>query len=237
MSNTPLSPALYVIATPIGNLGDVTLRSLDIMRQVAVVYAEDTRVSAVLLRKYDITTPLRSYREAMPRERLDKVIEEICQLVAQGKSVALLSDAGTPGISDPGDYLVRRVRGAGFSVIPIPGASALTTLLSAAGAGVQHPLFEGFLPHKKGRQTRLQQLKSGLENGTMDGIVLFESPERILKLIDELQTWEIPLHAVFGRELTKQFEEIIAANLIELRAELASRPKVKGECVLLITNA
>jgi 16S rRNA (cytidine1402-2'-O)-methyltransferase len=236
MSNI-LIPALYVVATPIGNLGDVTVRALDVLRGVDLVYAEDTRVSRVLLQKYEITTPLRSYREAMPRAQLDRVIVEICAELAVGKRIAFVSDAGTPGISDPGDYLVRRVREAGHTVVPIPGASALAALLSVAGTGCQHPLFEGFLPHKKGRQTRLQQLQSGLANGIMDGIVLYESPERILKLIDELLLWEISISAVLGRELTKQFEEIIAAPLEDLRTELANRSRIKGECVLLITHA
>jgi 16S rRNA (cytidine1402-2'-O)-methyltransferase len=225
---------LYVVATPIGNLGDVTLRALDTLREVAVVYAEDTRVTKKLLDRYEIVTPLRSYREAQPRPQLERTIAEISALLSEGKSVAFCSDAGTPGVSDPGDYLVRRMREAGHEIIPIPGASALAAILSVAGAGVQHPLFEGFLPHKKGRQTRLGHLSTALAAGHTDGIIFYESPERTLRLLDELLEWKQELSVCLGRELTKQFEEVLAGSLMDIKQELSSRPSIKGEVVLLV---
>lgn len=226
---------LYMVATPIGNLGDVTLRALETLRGVAFVYAEDTRVTRKLLDRYEIVTPLRSYREAQPRHQLEKTFTEIVTLLNQGNDLAFCSDAGTPGVSDPGDYLVRRVREAGHEVVPIPGASALATILSVSGLGVQHPLFEGFLPHKKGRQTRLKQLCDGLMTGTTDGVVFYESPERITRLLDELLEWNQPLTVCLGRELTKQFEEVLSGPILDVQKELAGR-KIKGEIVLLITH-
>jgi 16S rRNA (cytidine1402-2'-O)-methyltransferase len=225
---------LYITATPIGNLGDVTLRALDTLREVAFVYAEDTRVTKKLLDRYDIKTPLRSYREMQPRPQLERSITDIIDLLYKGESVAFCSDAGTPGISDPGDYLVRRVREAGHDIVTIPGASALAALLSVAGQGVQHPLFEGFLPHKKGRQTRLKQLSEALSHGYTDGIVFYESPERTIKLLTELVEWNQELTICLGRELTKQFEEVITGTLAEVTEELASRKQIKGEVVLLV---
>lgn len=225
---------LYVVATPIGNLGDVTLRALETLRQVATVFAEDTRVTKRLLERYEIVTPLLSYREAQPRPLLEKTITQVIALLDSGKDVAFCSDAGTPGVSDPGDFLVRRIREAGHQAVPIPGASALAAILSVAGAGVQHPLFEGFLPHKKGRQTRLGQLGAALAAGHTDGIVFYESPERTIKLLDELVEWKQDLHVVVGRELTKQFEEVLTGSLSDIRQQFASRPSIKGEVVLLV---
>lgn len=229
-----LESSLSIVATPIGNLGDVTLRALETLRQVDVVYAEDTRVTKKLLDRYEIMTTLRSYREAQPRPRLERTVTEVIELLDQGKRVAFCSDAGTPGVSDPGDFLVRRVREAGHTVIPLPGASALAAILSVAGAGVQHPLFEGFLPHKKGRQSRLKQLEAALTSGATDGIVIYESPERTLKLLSELLEWKQPLSLVVGRELTKQFEEVLTGSLPDIYQTLSARPQVKGEVVLLI---
>ncbi len=228
---------LFIVATPIGNLGDVTLRALETLKSVEVVYAEDTRVTKKLLYRYEIKTVLRSYREAQPRPQLEKTILELVTFLEQGKCVAFCSDAGTPGVSDPGDYLVRRVREAGHNVVVIPGTSALACILSVAGLGVQHPLFEGFLPHKKGRQTRLKQLCDGLMTGVTGGVVFYESPERTIKLLDELLEWKQELKVCLGRELTKQFEEVLVGSVMDIRTELASRKQIKGEVVLLVTNA
>lgn len=228
---------LYVVATPIGNLKDITLRALEVLKAVSVIYAEDTRVTKKLLDTYKIMTPLRSYREMMPREQLDGVQAGIINQLNEGYDLALCTDAGTPGVSDPGDYLVSKVRAAGHEIVPIPGVSALATLLSVAGLAVQHPLFEGFLPHKKGRQTRLIQLGQALQSGAADGIVFYESPERTLRLLDELLEWNQSLTVCVGRELTKHFEEILVGSLSEVREKLAERTSIKGEITLLVTHA
>ncbi|HSI20192.1 MAG TPA: 16S rRNA (cytidine(1402)-2'-O)-methyltransferase [Verrucomicrobiae bacterium] len=227
---------LHIVSTPIGNMGDITLRALETLKEVEFVYAEDTRVTRKVLSRYDIHTPLRSYREMQPRPALERTIQEIITLLHEGKALAYTSDAGTPGVSDPGDYLVRRVREAGFEVVTVPGASALAAIMSVSGLGCQHPLFEGFLPHKKGRQTRLKELAGGLQQGIMDGVVFYESPERILRLFAELLEWNQPLSVCVGRELTKQFEEVVTGSLEEVQQEFAARPTIKGEIVLLVTT-
>lgn len=232
-----MSSTLFIVATPIGNLGDVTLRSLEVLKSVAMVYAEDTRVTRKLFQRHSIETPLRSYREAQSRSSLEQTIQSVIELLHSGKDIAYVSDAGTPGVSDPGDYLVRRVREAGYIVLPIPGASALPAILSISGLGVQHPLFEGFLPHKKGRQTRLKHLSEALRQDLTDGVVFYESPERILKLCAELLEWEQSLMVCVGRELTKQFEEVLVGPLPEVHETLAARASQKGEFVILVTNA
>ncbi len=228
--------ALYIVGTPIGNLQDITLRALQVLAEVSVVYAEDTRVSGVLLHRHDIKTPLKSYREAAPRPQVERTIDGIISSLARGESVAYISDAGTPGVSDPGDYLVKRVVEAGHLVVPIPGPSALASLLSVAGLGVQHPLFVGFLPRKKGKETLLKGLEQTLKVGVVDGIVLYESPERLASLCDALLQWDLSLKVCIGRELTKKFEEIIRGPLEEVRAELAGRT-IKGEISVLVTLA
>lgn len=226
---------LVIVATPIGNMGDLTIRAIEMLQAANIIYAEDTRVTAGLLARYQLKTPLRSYREATDRARLDATVAEVCSHLEQGELVAYVSDAGTPGISDPGDYLVARVIERGFRVVPIPGASALTAILSVAGLGVQHPLFEGFLPHKKGRQTRLTTLRKALLSDLTDGVVFYESPHRIQKLLSELVEWgEVRL--CVGRELTKQFEEIIRGTPTEVSTHLAAMPAIKGEFVLIVTN-
>lgn len=226
---------LYVVATPLGNLGDITERALSTLKTVDAMYAEDTRVTRVLCQRYAITAPLLSYREAAPRPKVEQTIQEITDRLARGESVAYVSDAGTPGVSDPGDYLVRRVRAAGYPVVPIPGPSALSALLSVGGLGVQRPLFIGFLPHKKGRETMLRQMETTLQAGLADGLVLFESPNRLLKLLERLDSWDVPVRVCIGRELTKLHEEIKVGTPAELADHFGKSP-VKGECVLLISS-
>jgi 16S rRNA (cytidine1402-2'-O)-methyltransferase len=225
---------LYIVATPIGNLGDITLRGLDILKNVDFTYAEDTRVTRKLFNKYEIKVPLRSYREAASPVQLARTVSEVVQLLTEGKTVAYVSDAGTPAISDPGSYLVQQVEDSGFRAVPVPGASALTGLLSVSGLPIQRPLFVGFLPKKKGHQTLMKQLLAVLGTGVADTIVLYESPERILKLLAELLEWKLPLVLCLGRELTKQHEEILRGSVEELTAELSSRQSIKGEITLLI---
>lgn len=236
MHNITQPGSLYIVATPIGNLGDITQRALAVLAAVDGIYAEDTRVSQKILERYGIKNQLRSYREAAPHNVLERLISEIEFRLGQGESLALLSDAGTPGVSDPGRYLVKRLREAGFAVVPLPGPSALTALLSATGLAVQRPLFVGFLPKKKGHQTLMGQLAAGLKEGVFDGIVFYESPERILKLLQELQTWNIDLSVCLGRELTKLHEEILEGPLPEIYTTLTSRASIKGEIVLLIAR-
>jgi len=226
---------LYIVATPIGNLQDITLRALEVLGGVDAVYAEDTRVSRVLLNRYDIKKPLRSYREAADTSTVQKMQREILDRLRRGESVAYVSDAGTPGVSDPGNYLVDKVAEAGFSVVPIPGASALSTVVSIAGVPVSRPLFVGFLPKKKGHQTLMGKLRLALEEGIADSLVFYESPERAVKLLRELSEWGLPLRGCVARELTKMHEEILRGSLPELLSNLEGRPSQKGEFVILIS--
>lgn len=225
---------LYIVGTPIGNLADITLRALETLKGVTAIYAEDTRVSQKLLQRYEIKKPLHSFREAAPAAVVEKTVQAMVFQLKSGESLAYLSDAGTPGVSDPGSYLVKLVGEAGCPVVPIPGPSAFTALLSVAGAPITRPLFVGFLPKKKGHQTLMKNLETGLRSGVADGLVFYESPERVIRLLQELQSWKLPLVVCLGRELTKQFEEILQGNLDEVLAQLVKRPHIKGECSLLV---
>lgn len=216
--------ALYLVATPIGNLGDMTYRAVHILQQVDVIAAEDTRTSSVLLNHYQIKTPTRSYHSYnIPRET-----PKLIGLLQEGRSVALISDAGTPGISDPGYHLVQACVQNQIRVIPVPGASAIITALIASGLPSHRFVFEGFLPQKKGRKKRLDQLAE--EERT---IILYESPHRILKTTRELYERLGERPCVMARELTKKFEEFFRGTLGELIKYLESKP-IKGEIVLLI---
>lgn len=216
--------ALYVVATPIGNLNDFTYRAKYILSQVDYIAAEDTRTSGVLLRHYGIKTKLRSYHSYNIKTETPKIIE----LLLQEKSVALISDAGTPGISDPGYQLVQACIKHNISTIPIPGVSALTAALPVSGLPINRFVFEGFLPTKKGRKTRLEFLSH--EDRT---IVIYESPHRINRTINDLILQFGNRQVVMARELTKKFEEIFRGTLSELKAGL-DKKKPKGEIVLLI---
>jgi 16S rRNA (cytidine1402-2'-O)-methyltransferase len=228
-----LIPALYVVATPIGNLQDITLRAIQVLGHASVVFAEDTRVTRVLLDRHGISVPLQSYREAAPRPVVERTIQDVISRIQRGEVVAYVSDAGTPGVSDPGDYLVKKVREAGCAVVPIPGASALAAIVSVAGLGVQRPLFIGFLPRKKGKETMLKKLAEGLKADFYDGIVMYESPERVVSLLRSLGEWDLDLRICLGRELTKKFEQVISGNLQEVLLEL-EKNTVRGEVSLLI---
>ncbi len=225
---------LYIVATPIGNMEDITLRALEVLKNVNVIYAEDTRVFQKLLVRYEFTKPLRSFREAASANQVERTIKEVCDHLYEGETVAYVSDAGTPGISDPGSFLVRKVVEAGFKVLPLPGPSSLTALLSASGFPVQRPLFVGFLPKKKGHQTLMKQLREVLVNETVDTLVFYESPERILKLLLELLEWGVELQVCLGRELTKMHEEIVRGSVGEVYEALKIRPSIKGEITLAI---
>lgn len=216
--------ALFILATPIGNLEDITLRALRTLKEADVIYAEDTRVTAKLLARYDIQKPVFRLDEA--KEAL-KAKEVIARLEA-GESVVYVSDAGTPGISDPGARLVRAVRDAGHSATAIPGPSALTAALSIAGISGHEFVFAGFLPHKKGRQTALKGISQEKR-----AVVMYESPHRILKLLEELEILG-ERRIVVARELTKIHEEVLSGSAYELRMRLETSGTARGEFVVIV---
>ncbi|MBU1397114.1 MAG: 16S rRNA (cytidine(1402)-2'-O)-methyltransferase [Gammaproteobacteria bacterium] len=226
--HTRLPPALYVVATPIGNLGDITLRALDTLKCVDRVAAEDTRVSGQLLAHFDIKKPLTSIREHNEREAANKVIEWI----AAGEAVAYVSDAGTPAVSDPGARLVAAVRAAGQTVVPIPGVSAVTTALSAAGIESGSWLFHGFLPPKTGARCAQLQTLAALPCS----LVFYEAPHRIEEtLADMAAVLDGARPVTLARELTKRFESIVTLPLADAPAWLAADPNhVRGEFVVIV---
>jgi 16S rRNA (cytidine1402-2'-O)-methyltransferase len=218
---------LYVVATPIGNLEDVSLRALRVLREVALIAAEDTRRTRVLLAKYGIATPLVSYFE---HNKLRRGPELVGRLQA-GTAIALVTDAGTPGISDPGFHLVRLAREAGIPVVPVPGPSAVVTALSAAGIPGDRFVFEGFLPAKPGRRrARLRELAA-----LGRPVVVYESPHRIRATLEAVAEVFGSAEVVVARELTKQFEEFRRGPAAELLAGLPAEG-LRGE-ITLIVNA
>ncbi len=222
---------LYIVATPIGNLGDLTPRAVDILNQVDCIAAEDTRHSAGLLRHFSVTTPLFSLHEHNERERSGVLLERL----QQGESIALISDAGTPLISDPGYVLVRDAQLAGLKVVPVPGPSALIAALSASGLPTDRFCFEGFLPAKSG--PRLKQLEALRDESRT--LVFYESPHRIVdSLADMVTAFGAEREAVLARELTKTFETIRHATLGELAQwVVGDANQQKGEFVLLLHGA
>lgn len=219
---------LYIVGTPIGNLGDITYRAVETLKNVDVVAAEDTRHTLQLLTHLEIRKPLISCRAQNEKIAAQKII----QLMDEGKNIAFASDAGTPGISDPGAILAGLIRKAGHSVVPIPGPSAFATLASVAGAGGKTLIFEGFLSPKPGkRRSRLKELLS-----TEDAIVLYESPFRIVKLLTDIADIDNNRRVVVGRELTKLHEEIVEGTAAELRDDFTSRASIKGEFAVFISG-
>lgn len=219
---------LYIVGTPIGNLGDITYRAVETLKNVDVVAAEDTRHTLQLLTHLEIRKPLISCRAQNEKIAAQKII----QLMDEGKNIAFASDAGTPGISDPGAILAGLVRKAGHSVVPIPGPSAFATLASVAGAGGKTLIFEGFLSPKPGKRcSRLKELLS-----TEDAIVLYESPFRIVKLLTDIADIDNNRRVVVGRELTKLHEEIVEGTAAELRDDFTSRASIKGEFAVFISG-
>lgn len=216
---------LYIAATPIGNLEDITLRCLRILEEVDLIAAEDTRHTRKLLSHYKIQTPLISYYREKEAQRSHQLIQRLLA----GESIALVSDAGTPGISDPGAILVTEARKAGIAIVPLPGASALTTALSAAG--LSHPtfLFLGFPPAKKSKR---RALLTSLCDTTWP-IVFYESPRRIQSLLSDILRIMGDRQAFWGRELTKTYEDLQAGRVSTL-LELSSQDKNRGEFVLVI---
>jgi 16S rRNA (cytidine1402-2'-O)-methyltransferase len=218
---------LYLVPTPIGNLEDITLRALRILKEVPLILAEDTRTSRRLLDHYGISTPLRAFHAHNEHTVVDRIVAEL----AAGATMALVSDAGTPGISDPGFLLVRACVQAGVRVECLPGPTAFVPALVASGLPCDAFQFDGFLPHKKGRQTRLKYLAE-----LPHTFVLYESPYRLVKCLGELITVCGPdRRACVARELSKMFEEIKTASLQELLAHFSAK-EVKGEIVLVVAG-
>ncbi|THH37848.1 16S rRNA (cytidine(1402)-2'-O)-methyltransferase [Neolewinella litorea] len=219
---------LYLIPTPIGNREDITARAQRLLGEVDLVLAEDTRTSRPLLQHYGIETPLRAYHAHNEHALVEQLVTEL----KNGSTYALITDAGTPGISDPGFLLVRACREAGIAVSCLPGPVAFVPALAASGIPSDRFHFEGFLPKKKGRLTRLLYLAE-LPNT----FVLYESPHRIAKLLAQLEEHCGPDRlGCVAREISKRFEEITTAPLSELRADYAARPKVKGEIVVVVAG-
>lgn len=219
---------LYVVATPIGNLQDITLRALETLKKADVIACEDTRHSLKLLNHFGIRKPLVSchgYNEERSAQR-------IVGLLAEGKEVAYVSDAGTPSVSDPGSRLVRFVKEAGHGVVPIPGASAFASLVSVAGFPDKTVTFEGFLSPKPGRRkSRLRELLDREE-----AFLLYESPHRILKLLQDVADLEKDRLVLAGREMTKEFEEFLEGTAGEILEILKIRDSVKGEISVLVSG-
>ncbi len=225
---------LSVIATPIGNLEDITLRAIRALKEADLVLCEDTRVTRTLLSHYGIATPTESYHAQSKLSKTDRILA----LLAEGKNLALVSDAGTPGISDPGIELVRKIRAElpDVSIVAIPGASALTAALSIAGIPAADFLFLGFLPHKKGRETLFREISASDR-----AVVFYESPHRILRTLASLRghfaAAGIPARPVtIARELTKIYEEVRTGTPEELLKLLEEKPeKVRGEFVVIVS--
>jgi 16S rRNA (cytidine1402-2'-O)-methyltransferase len=218
---------LYVVSTPIGNLGDITLRALEVLKGVDLVAAEDTRTTGNLLRHFGIDRPLVSFHSHNETRRAEGLVRELCG----GKSVALATDAGTPGVSDPAFALVREAVAAGVPVVPVPGASALLAALVVSGLPTDRFVFEGFLPTKKGRRSKLERLRA--EERT---VVIYESPFRVERTLRDLLEAVGDRPAVLARELTKKFEEVRRGSLSELLAGVRRRAP-KGECVIMVAGA
>jgi 16S rRNA (cytidine1402-2'-O)-methyltransferase len=225
----PLAPGLYLVATPIGNLGDITLRALDVLRGVNRIACEDTRQTQKLLNHFGIATPTISCHEHNERERA----EELIGAIKAGERVAMVSDAGMPGISDPGTWLATEAIAAGVPVIPIPGANAGLSALVASGLPTGEFHFIGFLPEKAGaRRTRLEELAGDAAKVTL---IFYEAPHRILETLADLEAvWGAGLRVVAARELTKIHEEFLRGTVAEVRQELAGRDRVRGEFTLLV---
>ena len=220
--------SLYVVGTPIGNLGDITIRALEIFKTVNAIACEDTRHTLGLLTHFEIRKPLISCRAQNEADAAQKIIA----LLAEGKDVAYASDAGTPALSDPGAVLVKLVREAGYPVVPIPGASAFVVMVSIAGTGDSSVLFEGFLSPKQGRRKRRLQELFGMQTG----FVLYESPFRIIKLLQDIADIDNERLVVVGRELTKLHEEILSGSVSDILHTLQERQSIKGEFSVFVSG-
>jgi 16S rRNA (cytidine1402-2'-O)-methyltransferase len=226
-----LAPGLYLVATPIGNLGDITLRALDVLKHADRIACEDTRQTQKLLNHFAIVTPTVSYHQHNERQRSTELIDAL----KAGARIAVVSDAGIPGISDPGSWLVNAAIAAGVPVIPIPGANAALSALIASGLSTEQFHFIGFLPEKAGaRRTRLEDLATQTRDSAQT-IIFYEAPHRITETLADLESVFGPaLRVVAARELTKLHEEFLRGTVAEIRQNLNARDRIRGEFVLLI---
>jgi len=231
----------YVVATPIGNMGDITLRAIETLKEVDLILCEDTRETKKILNKYSINTPTMSYHSQSKLNKIDKIFE----LLEEGKNLALVSDAGTPTISDPGAMLISQIKerfnmstnsaiaenvNMSVDVIPIPGATAVITALSASGLPTHEFTFLGFLPHKKGRETLFKEIAESKRT-----MVFYESPHRILKTLESLQKFCPNKKVCIAREITKIYEEFKTGSPAELLKYLTKNPiKQKGEFTVIV---
>jgi 16S rRNA (cytidine1402-2'-O)-methyltransferase len=215
---------VFLVSTPIGNLGDITYRAVEILKSVPLIAAEDTRKTKILLSHFNISVPTISYYEHNHFSRIDNILKHLMD----GQDIAVVTDAGTPGISDPAYKLVREAINIGAEIESIPGASSVLAALVSSGLPTDRFIFEGFLPPKKGRKKRLQVLKE--ESAT---IIFFESPKRISRTLSDVLSILGDRPAVVCRELTKMHEEIIRGTVSELSAYFSKR-EARGECVLLV---
>ena len=223
----------YVVATPIGNMGDITLRAIEVLQSVDLILCEDTRTTKHLLDKYNISKPTMSYHAQSKLAKVDKIFE----LLSEGKNLALVSDAGTPGISDPGALLVSKIKEKygkeEVEVIPIPGATALITALSGSGLPTHEFTFLGFLPHKKGRETLFKEIRDSKRT-----MVFYESPHRILKTLESLVKFcpkENQKKVCVARELTKIYEEFVTGTPAEVLEYFnKNKDKQRGEFTVIV---
>ena len=228
MDDTSDTGTLYIVATPLGNLQDITLRALDTLKSVNIIACEDTRRTSILLRHFGITgQKLVSYHAFNE----NKAIQGILDRLDGGLDVAVITDAGTPAISDPGYALVRAAYESDIQVIPVPGPSAVTTALSVCPLPVHNFFFAGFLPHKKGRKSKLEFLAS-----LQSTVVFYESPFRILKLLQETEEYFPGASVFIARELTKMYEEFVCGSPSELCRHF-TQTKIKGEFVVVVSPA
>lgn len=222
---------LYLVPTPIGNLEDVTLRAIRVLKEVDLILAEDTRITKRLLSKYEIETALTAFHSHNEHKRLDKIVEEL----TAGKEMALVSDAGSPGISDPGFLLTRAAIAAGVEVTSLPGPTALIPAIVMSGIPCDRFHFEGFLPQKKGKMTRIKYLL-GLDNP----FILYESPYRVIKTLSKIKELhsseglQSKINVCVAREISKIHEECIRGTVDEVIAALEAKPAVKGEIVIVV---
>lgn len=222
---------LYIVATPIGNLEDITLRAIRILKEVNLILCEDTRMTKRLLQKYGIETPTMSYHAQSKLSKVEKIIE----LLEGGRNLALVSDAGTPTISDPGVLLVSQIKekfGGNISIVPVPGPSAVISALSASGVPASEFVFLGFLPHKKGRETLFKEIAE-----TKRTVVFYESPHRIMKTLASLISHSPGKKVTIARELTKIHEEFVSgipSELVDYYEK--NKDKVRGEFVVIVSG-
>ena len=229
-SEQPLAPGLYLVGTPIGNLGDITLRAIRVLRFADRIACEDTRQTQKLLNHFGIDTPTVSCHEHNEIER----VPEFLAAMKQGARIAVVSDAGMPGISDPGMHLAAAAIEAGIAVYPIPGANAALSALVASGLNAERFVYAGFLPPKAGsRRAELERLAAGADDGTT--FIFYEAPHRILETLGDVQAvWGETCRVVVARELTKLHEEFLRGSVVEVATDLKQRDRIRGEITLLV---